>query len=131
MVREISRTSGHELRNALNALVVNLEVVSSTAGTLDEKAKPFMAQAVEQSEESVRLAEAAIALLNLFVDAVDGTGHLAASQVAERGVRIESAEAVRVAQAVGALASRSAVRAEATDAAVILSISEESGQRGK
>ena len=76
VLRDFARTSGHELRNALNALVVNLEVVRSRSGAVDEQTRHFVDQAVEQSEESVRLAEGTIALLNLVVGAVGESGVL-------------------------------------------------------
>lgn len=128
VLRDISRASGHELRNALNALVVNLEVVRARAGRLDESVQPFMAQAVEQSEESVRLAEGTIALLNLLVDAVSPDGSLRLSYVSPRGVRIESEDSVsqRAARALGPLAARVAMTAESGDMAVILSFAEKS-----
>lgn len=122
--RDAARISGHELRNALNALVVNLEVVRSGSGSVDEKLKPFIAQAVEQSEESVRLAEGAIALLNLIAGAVSDTGHVHASYIEPRAVRISTTEgeAVRVARAVAPLASRASVSAEASGTTVILRV---------
>jgi signal transduction histidine kinase len=122
--RDVARISGHELRNALNALVVNLEVVRSQAGSVDEKLKPFIAQAVEQSEESVRLAEGAIALLNLLAGAVSDSGHIDASYVEPRTVRIVTTEreALRVARAVAPLTSRASVSAEASGATVILRV---------
>jgi hypothetical protein len=124
VVREIARISGHELRNALNALVVNLEVVRSGARSVDEKLRPFIAQAVEQSEESVRLAEGTIALLNLLAGAVSESGHVDASYIEPRSVRIATTEgeAIRIARATDALASRANVTAEAVGATVILRV---------
>lgn len=124
VIRDVARISGHELRNALNALVVNLEVVRSAGGSVDEALKPFIAQAVEQSEESVRLAEGTIALLNLLAGAVSDSGHIDASYIEPRGVRIATTEgeAIRVARAVTPLASRANVTAEASGATVILRV---------
>ena len=125
VVRDVARISGHELRNALNALVVNLEVVRSGGGGVDEKLKPFITQAVEQSEESVRLAEGSIALLNLLAGAVSDTGHIDASYIEPGVVRIATTEgeAIRVARALAALAARAAVTAEASGPTVILRVS--------
>ena len=88
VLRGFSRTSGHELRNALNGLVVNLEVVRSRPTAVDPSLHLFVRQAVEQAEESIRLAEATISLLNTIVDAIDATGTLRASAHGEGGVRL-------------------------------------------
>lgn len=124
VLRDFARASGHELRNALNALVVNLEVVRSRSETLDPSVRPFVTQAVEQSEESVRLAEGTIALLNMIVGAVAHDGSLQVEFVPPNGASIESSEsqAARVAHSMSALSSRTPLVAEATETAVILSI---------
>lgn len=127
VLRDVARASGHELRNALNALLVNLEVVRSRAPD-DESVGSFIRQAVEQSEEAARLAEGTIALLNLLVGAI-GDGR--ASQIRSagpRGARIEAteAEAQRVVRALDALARRTGLDANASVSAVILSIPESS-----
>ena len=120
-LEKIARASGHELRNALNALVVNLEVVRSRVS--DPQTRPFVDQAVAQSEESVRLAEAAVAILNLVVGAVGADGAMRCAHSADGGVRIEAAgaEVERLVRAVRALESRGAVRVDTSESAVILS----------
>lgn len=120
----LSRVSGHELRNALNGLVVNLEVVRSL--TVDTRAQQFAEQAVAQSEESVRVAESAIALLKLLVGAIGPDGAVRCSLESPGVVRIAASEAEshRAARAMGGLAARGVVTADASDSAVILSISE-------
>ena len=119
----IARAAGHELRNALNALVVNLEVVRSRV--TDAGTQPFADQAVEQSEESVRLAEASIALLNLIVGAIGEDGHFRGT-VASDGIRIEGREeeVERVVRALRSLADRKAVSVDTSGSTVILSIPE-------
>jgi signal transduction histidine kinase len=119
----VARASGHELRNALNALVVNLEVVRSRIS--DPATQPFAEQAVRQSEESARLAESAIALLNLVVGAIDADGRFHGS-TSDGKARVESAEAEidRTVRALRALAERGAVRVDTSGPAVILSIPE-------
>ena len=119
---QIARASGHELRNALNALVVNLEVVRSR--TSDPATAPFAEQAVAQSEESVRLAEAAIALLNLVVGSIGSRGSLACSFESPDGVRLTPApgEFERAVRGLKPLADRGAVRVDTSDTTVILSI---------
>ena len=124
VLRDISRNAGHELRNALNALVVNLEVVRSRSDRLDESVHPFVTQAVDQAEESVRVAEGTIALLNLVVNAVDSDGVLGLEYVSPRGASIRSTEgeAERAVRAMQHLARRAGGSVETGDAAVILSI---------
>jgi hypothetical protein len=127
VLSHVARASGHELRNSLNALVVNLEVVRSRIPKNDP-AGFFIAQAVEQSEESVRLAEGAIALLNLVVGAM-GDGR--SPRIISTGpytARVESSEpeAQRAVYALRALAARTSIRAESADSAVILTIPESS-----
>ncbi len=119
----IARAAGHELRNALNALVVNLEVVRSRV--TDPGTQTFAEQAVVQSEESVRLAEASIALLNLVVGAIGGDGRIRGS--AFRGaVRIDGSEGEveRAVKALQSLANRGAVSVDTSGSTVILSIPE-------
>lgn len=126
MLRQLSRASGHELRNALNAMVVNLEVVRRSAETLDASVQPFLAQVVQQSEESVRLAEGMLALVDLVVSAVGADGRLRIRDEAPNAISVESseAEAPRAVQALQCIARRGVFTAERQDAAVILSISD-------
>ena len=118
----IARASGHELRNALNALVVNLEVVRSRI--TDPATQPFADQAVEQCEESVRLAEASIALLNLVIGAVGPDGLLRCSANDSGGIRILAAEgeAERAVRSLKGLAARGVISVDTSDTTVILSI---------
>lgn len=90
VLRDFARTSGHELRNALNALVVNLEVVRSRPDAVDDSVRLFVQQAVDQAEDSVRLAEGTISLLNTIVRAIDSTGTLRAEAAEPGGVRLGS-----------------------------------------
>jgi len=127
VLSHVARASGHELRNALNALVVNLEVVRSRV-PFDDPSGYFIGQALEQSEESVRLAEGAIALLDLVVSAI-GNGQPA--RIVSTGpctARVESSEpeAQRAVYALRALVARTEIRAESADSAVILTIPESS-----
>jgi hypothetical protein len=91
---------------------------------MDASVQPFVAQAVEQSEESVRLAEGAIALLNLMIAAVGTDGNVRITEAGRGSVSIQSSEAdsIRAARALQALGSRSGFTAESRGAAVILSI---------
>lgn len=123
VLTDFSRASGHELRNALNALVVNLEVVRSRVDQIDASVKPFLFQAVDQGEESVRLAEGTIALLNLLIASVEADGTLAASFHEPRSITLQagSGEAERAAHALGRLAERAGATVETSESAVILS----------
>lgn len=119
--------AGHEMRNALNGLVVNLEVVRSMAQSAGFAAEPFMTQAVSQSEESVRLAEAAIALLKLVAGAVGSDGQFALVSADARQVGIDAgAGAERICAALLPLAERGVLSAERSGATVILQLPEDS-----
>jgi len=74
VLHDLVRSSRHDLRNALNGLVVNLEVVRSRNEDLDASLRQFVLQAVDQAEESVRRAESTILLLSTLVDAIDESG---------------------------------------------------------
>ena len=82
-LREVIRGSAHETRNALNGLVVNLEVVRSRlarAADGSPEILPFAEQAMGQAEESVKLNEAVGSLLLLISGAVDSNGLLHCAQ---------------------------------------------------
>lgn len=128
VLRALARVAGHELRNALNGLMVNLEVVRGRSETLDGVAQPFFRQAIEQAEESARLAESTIVLLKLLVSAVGEDGVLRIRYVAPDGVAIESteSEATLAAGHLEALARRTSLAADVSGGTVILSIAEKS-----
>ena len=88
VLRDIARSSRHDLRNALNGLVVNLEVVRSRRAEFDASLQLFVQQAVDQAEESVRRAEHTISLLNSIVDSIDEAGCLRAELAGPGGVRL-------------------------------------------
>ena len=88
VLRDLARASRHDLRNALNGLVVNLEVVRSRADQFDASLQQFVQQAVDQAEESVRRAESTISLLSSIVDSIDDSGSLRAQLAEPRGVRL-------------------------------------------
>ena len=128
VLRDFARASGHELRNALNALVVNLEVVRARSGSLDPASQQFVTQAVEQSEESIRLAEGSIALLNMVIGAIGEGGVLDIQYEPPRGAKIvtNESEAARAAHNLAPLVRRASLGANAAGAAVILSIPDKS-----
>jgi hypothetical protein len=118
----LARSVGHELRNALNGLVVNLEVVRAQTVAARVSAEPFMSQAVAQSEESVRLAEAAIALLVLLAKSASA---VASSHNNE--ARLEAgSESERLRKALAPLVARGVMSVETSGSTVILRIPENS-----
>lgn len=121
---QVSAAAGHELRNALNALVVNLEVVRSGIAGTPLPVQPFIAQAVQQSEESVRMAESTIAILSLIAGAVREDGVLRGSSTGARTFSIQAAsgESERIKRALLPLASRTGIRVDTADSAIILTI---------
>ncbi|HEX6574208.1 MAG TPA: histidine kinase dimerization/phospho-acceptor domain-containing protein [Gemmatimonadaceae bacterium] len=129
VIRDIARASGHELRNALNGLVVNLEVVRAKSSELDEQTRQFLSQAIEQADQTARLAEGAIALLNMVVAALNDAGQMQARLTGPQTISVEAgeAEASRIVRHLAPLSSRSSVTADVSGGAVILSIPDKSG----
>ena len=118
--------AGHEARNALNGLVVNLEVVRAMAEVAGHDAEPFMSQAIAQSEQSIRLSEAAIALLNLVVAAIGPDGSLVFESREPRQICLDGGvDAERLSAALQPLADRGAIAVERSGSTVILRIAEE------
>jgi hypothetical protein len=127
-LRNVVRRSVHESRNALNGLVVNLEVVRSRLARSGDEADvlAFAEQAAAQGEESVRLTEAVGALLALIVGSVDGEGRLRCSSAstapAEIRFGLEPGVAERVLPGLRTLGKSVGFTAETSGAeAVILS----------
>ena len=118
--------AGHEMRNALSGLVVNLEVVRSMAQASGFTAEPFMTQALSQSEESVRLAEAAIAMMKLIAGAIGDDARVSWASANPRQVGIDGgAGAARISAALKPLAERGVLLVETSGSTVILRIPEE------
>ncbi|MEJ7759635.1 MAG: hypothetical protein WKF55_08575 [Gemmatimonadaceae bacterium] len=125
---EATHRLGHELRNALNGLLVNLEVVraiTSGAGGDVAAAEQFVAQAVEQAEASAKLAEAALGLLDLLLGAVGTNGEVKCELISSHSVRVAAAgpESERVLGRLAVLGAAAGVRTEAIDTAIILTLS--------
>ena len=128
----------HESRNALNGLVVNLEVVRSRLARADDRQNvmTFAEQAAEQSEESVKLTEGVGALLSLVLGSVDDTGRLRCSRVSagleEIRLEVEAGVAERVLPGLEALGKKTGFMAEMSGAeAVILSFPEHSSAESR
>ena len=126
-LRDLTRRSAHETRNALNGLVVNLEVVRSRLARSggDDTILPFAEQAASQAEESVKLSEAVGALLALITGAIDTDGRLrcARTTAASPAFRFEvdSGTAERVLPGLQTLGKAVGFGAETRGGAVILS----------
>ena len=118
--------SGHEARNALNGLVVNLEVVRAMVQRAGFDAEPFMGQAVQQSEESIRLTDAAIALLKLVIASAGTDGCFAIKSEIGGGVSLDAGEqSERLAGALQPLSDRNVLSVERSGSTVILRVPEE------
>jgi hypothetical protein len=136
VVREITRRGGHEIRNALNGVAVNAEVVRSRAQKADGGGEiiPFAERAVLQVGVANALTEGLLALMGAVLAAqADGTlrflpGHGAGSQI-ELMICGERADAVvfaikRFAQMIGVAVEDSGER-------VILTLSPEGRTNSK
>lgn len=131
VVHDVSRRSGHELRNSLNGLIVNLEVVRSRFGASGSDVSAmssFLDQAAYKAEESARLAEAALALLDLVLGAVAERGELQCESITPHRVRVAASgpAAERTLQSLRVLAGAAGVQSEADDSAIILTIPQQS-----
>jgi len=127
LMREVARRAGHELRNALNGLMVNLEVVrggSIRGGPDAPMTAPFLAQAVRQAEESALLAEATLALLDLVLGAIGDNDEFQCKSILADSVRLAStaAEVDRAMDRLRPLSRGAGVQSEASDSAVIFTV---------
>ncbi len=130
-MREVAHRAGHELRNALNGLMVNLEVVrsdSARGGPDAPVTAPFLAQAVSQAEGSAQLADATLALLHLVLGAIGDNGEFQCRSISADSVRLAStaAEVDRVLQRLRPLSGGAGVQSEADDSAVIFTVRSQS-----
>jgi len=128
VVRGVADRSAHEARNALNGMVVNLEVVRSQLAGAGAGLAPtalFLEQAIAQSEDSVRFVESSLALLDLLLGAVGGRCEVRCELLTDRTVRFQTSEteAVRAARNLEPLARGAGVSVDTDGTAVILSIS--------
>jgi hypothetical protein len=132
-LKDVIRASVHETRNALNGVVVNLEVVRSRlvqrasraqAATPEPEVLSFAEQAVMEAEGAVRLNEGVGALLSL-VTASFAAGGVQCSSVAKgTSIRfdVDTATAERVLPLLDPLGKAAGFLAERHDGAVIFTI---------
>ena len=135
-LRDIVRGSVHETRNALNGLVVNVEVVRSrlaraAASATSEKDEvlSFAEQAASQAEASAKLSEGVGALLSLMAASVDESGRLHCAPGADASTirfEVDKAMAERLLPKLVALGARAGFGAENDGGAVILSFPKKS-----
>ena len=136
-LRNVARRSVHESRNALNGLVVNLEVVRSRLARSGdyEDLLAFAEHAAAQGEASVQITEGLGALLSLILGSVDGNGMLRCSaSVSPATLRfdLEPDAADRVIPALTLLGKTAGFTAETSGShTVILSIPEHSSTEQK
>jgi signal transduction histidine kinase len=127
MLEAAVSAAGHELRNALNGLLVNLEVVRSMAQASGFIAEPFMTQALKQSEESARLAEAAVAMMRLIAGSIGDGDRVSWASAKPGQIGFETgAAAEAIMAALQPLADRGVLSVETSGSTVILRIAEES-----
>ncbi|MFN2636631.1 MAG: hypothetical protein ABR585_06380 [Gemmatimonadaceae bacterium] len=134
VIREILRRSGHEIRNALNAVAVNVEVVRSRAGREGTgEVTSFAERAGSQIAEASALTDGLLALLGLVVRAQAESGVKVSTDHAH-GSRIELTsytEAGGSVSDIGRLASRIDVGVEEHAGTVILSVYPEGTSHSK
>jgi len=135
-VREIIRRAGHELRNALNGIAVNIEVVRSRSGreASEKGLTSFAERAFSQVEEASALTDGLLAFAGSVLAAqADGTLRNAREHGA--GSRIElmiyGDGAAGVVSDIERLASRVGVGVEQRGQRVILTILPEGKSHSK
>jgi len=134
-VPEIIRRAGHEIRNALNAIAVNVEVVRSRSGS-DRAAKDltsFAERASAQVGEASALTDGLLALVSSLVTALAAgtlktTRHGAGSRIE---LMIYGDNAASITSDIERLTSRIAVGIEQDDERVILTILPEGKSHSK
>lgn len=136
-LRNVARRSVHESRNALNGLVVNLEVVRSRLARSGdyEDLLAFAEQAAAQGETSVQITEGIGALLSLILGSVDGSRVLRCSAATSPGTlrfELEPGVAERVVPALALLGKTVGFTVETSGAeTVIFSFPEQSSTEHK
>ena len=135
-VREIIRRAGHEIRNALNGIAVNTEVVRSRSAreTSPQEVASFAERALSQVGEASALTDGLLALVNSVLDAqTAGTlkkarGHGAGSRIE---LMIYGEGATGIVSEIERLASRVGVSVEQDGERVILTILPEGKSHSK
>ena len=128
-LRDIIRGAVHETRNALNGVVVNIEVVRSrlaraaAAGATEQDVLSFAEQAASEAEVAARLNEGVGALLSLMAASVDSNDRMRCASEDDSsaiGFDVESAVADQLLPRLEALGAAAGFTAEKRVGAVIL-----------
>ena len=135
-LRNVVRRSVHESRNALNGLVVNLEVVRSRLARSGdyEDLLAFAEHAAAQGEASVQITEGLGALLSLILGSVDRSGVLRCSASASPAMlrfELEPGAAERVVPALTVLGNATGFTAETSGSDTVILSFPESGSTGQ
>ena len=135
-LRDIIRRSVHETRNALNGVVVNIEVVRSrlaraaAGGATQQEILSFAEQAASEAEVAARLNEGVGALLSLMAASVDSKDRMhCTSHDDGSAIRfdLESTVADQLLPRLEALGAAAGFTAEKRAGAVILRFPKTSG----
>jgi len=136
-VREIVRSAGHEIRNSLNGVAVNVEVVRSRVGqgrVAAEDLASFAERASAQISEAGALSDGLLALVGAVLTA-QGKGTLKSRRSRRDGNQIEitvyGAGAAAVVSDIERLASRIGAAVEQDGRKVILTVSPEGMSHSK
>lgn len=131
LLRVLLRRAGHELRNAQNAVAVNVEALrsrSSKGASRTNANQPFADNAARGLEDTTRLAEALVALCAALFHCIL-SGNLSRSPGKKGGsrleLRMEAPDADRFISALTPVAGRLRASVEAAGAGVILTILDE------
>ena len=135
-VREIIRRAGHELRNALNGIAVNVEVVRSRSGRegAEKGLTSFAERAASQVEEASALTDGLLAFTaSVLAAQANGTLRKASGHGAGSGMEllIDGDRAAGIVSDIERLASRIGVGVEQHGQRVILSILPEGKSHSK
>jgi DNA-binding transcriptional ArsR family regulator len=123
ILREIIRRSGHEIRNSLNGVSVNIEVVRSRSEGAKGSAEvsSFAERASREVANASRLADATLALVDGVLKAA-AAGSLRHGAASEIDVMIYGDGASSFMSSIGPLAEAIGVRVEERGRSVILRI---------
>jgi hypothetical protein len=123
ILREIIRRSGHEIRNSLNGISVNIEVVRGRSGgnKVSEEIVSFAERASREVSNASRLADATLALVDGVLKAA-AAGSLRHGAASEIEVMIYGDGAPVFVSSVKPLAEAIGVRVEERGRSVILKV---------
>ena len=135
LVRALTRGAGHEIRNALNGVAVNIEVVRSRLAREPEKKDllPFAERASLQVGVANTLTESLLSFVGCVLSAqADGTLRAVAGGAEKRlELMISGDRADALVSAIKRFGELTGVGVEARDGRVILSLSSEGRSHSK